>query len=87
MTHLDSLEHNVQNHRTEATHTSTNLEVLEKCVVMMEDFLIHAGLWELRSELQGMQEEIAAIPGKWEEATIKLQGIGKAREISQAQFF
>ena len=52
---------------------------------VMEDFMTNAGLRELRIELQRMQEEITTIQGKWEEATIKSQGIDKEMEIVRAQ--
>ena len=69
---LNLLERNLQNHHTEDVQSSANLETLEKRVAMTEDVLVHAGLWEIRTELQGMNEKIVIVRGKWEEATIKL---------------
>ena len=59
-----------KNH-TKVAQTSTNLEALEKCMALMEDVLVHAGLWEIRTKMQGMNEEICTPRGKWGEATTK----------------
>ena len=74
MSNLNSLDCELQNYRSEVAQTSAKLEALEKCVAVMEDVLVHAGLWELRTELQGTKEEIGVIWGKWEEVIVKLQG-------------
>ena len=72
MTHLDSLDHEVQKYCAKVAHTSAHLAALEKHVAITKDVLVHAGLWEIRTELQGMNEKIVIVRGKWEEATIKL---------------
>ena len=60
---LDSLDCDVRNYCAEATQTSTNLEALEKCLAMTEDALVKVGLWEIRTKLQKMNEELATIRG------------------------
>ena len=71
MTGLDSLDCDIHNHCVEVAQTSSNLEAIEKWVAVTEDVLINVGLWELRTKLQGMKEEIATIRGKWEEASCR----------------
>ena len=85
MTRLNLLDRDLQSHCTEATQTSTNLEALEKRVAMTEDMLVHSVLRAIRTELQGMTEEIAIVWGKWEEATDKLQEIDIEMETIKAQ--
>ena len=77
---LDSLDRDVHNHCTEVTQTLANLEAREKRVVVTEDVLVHIGLQELKTKLQGMKEDIGTIRGKWEEATLKLQEFDKEME-------
>ena len=74
---LDLLEGcNAEFLHTEVAQTLANLEALEKRVGVVEDVLVHAGLREVRADIQKMNEEISTIRGNWEAATIKLQGVG-----------
>ena len=52
---------------------------------MMEDVLVHVGLWEISVGLQKTNEEIATMQEKWEEATVKLQGFDLEMENVGAQ--
>ena len=64
----------MQNCRAEVAQTLVNLETLEKRVGVVEDVLVHAGLREVRADIQKTNEEISAIRGNWEAAIVKLQG-------------
>ena len=75
----------VQELRTGATQTSTNLEALKKRVALMEDVFVHAELWEIRIELQGINQEIAPMRGKWEQTTTKLYGFDSEIENFRSQ--
>ena len=71
---LDSLDGVMQNYRTEVAQTSTNWEALEKRVAMTEDILVHAGLREIKTEIQEVNEKMMTLQDNWEVATAKLQG-------------
>ena len=49
---LDLLEAAMQSCHTEVVQTLSNLEALEKRVCMAEDVLVHAGLREVRADIQ-----------------------------------
>ena len=49
---LDSLEGTMQSCCTKVAQTVTNLEALEKRVGVAEDVLVHAGLREVRADIQ-----------------------------------
>ena len=83
--HLDSLEGAMQNCRIEVAQTLVNLEALEKRMDVVEDVLVHAGLREVRADIKKTNEDISAIWGNWEAATIKLQGLDSEVEKVQAQ--
>ena len=65
----------MQSCRTEVAQTLANLEALEKRVDVAEDVLVHAGLREVRADIQKPNEEISTIHGNWEATTVKLQGL------------
>ena len=65
----------MHNCRTEVAQTLVNLEALEKRMDVVEDVLVHAGLREVRADIKKTNEEISAIWGNWEAATVKLQGL------------
>ena len=75
----------MQSCRTEVEQTLANLEALEKRVGMVEDVLVHARLREVRVDIPKTNEEISAIRGNWEAATIKLQGLDSEVEKVRAQ--
>ena len=50
-----------------------------------EDVLVHAGLREVRADIQKTNEEISIIRGNWEATTIKLQGLDSEVENVRAQ--
>ena len=64
------------------------MEALEKRVGVAEDVLVHAGLREVRADIQRTNEKISTIRGNWEAATVKLQGLDseveKVRDQLQA---
>ena len=70
---LDLLEGAMQSCRTEVVQTLANLEALERRVGVAEDVLVHAGLWEVKADLQKMNKEISTVRANWEAATVKLQ--------------
>ena len=82
---LDLLEGAMQNCHIEVAQTLVNLEALEKRVGVVEDVLVHAGLREVRADIQKTNEEISTIRGNWEAATIKLQGLDSEVEKTRAQ--
>ena len=53
----------MQNCCTKVVQTLVNLEALEKRVGVVEDVLVHAGLREVRADIQKTNEEISTI---WE---------------------
>ena len=75
----------MQNCRTEVAQTLVNLETLEKRVGVVEDAFVHAGLREVRADIQKRNEEISAIRGNWEAAIVKLQGLDAEVEKVRAQ--
>ena len=75
----------MQNCRTEVAQTLVNLETLEKHVGVVEEVLVHAGLKEVRADIQKTNEEISAVRGNWEAATVKLQRLDSEVEKVQAQ--
>ena len=82
---LDSLEGAMQNCRTEVAQTFVNLEALEKRVGVVEDVLVHAGLREVRANINKTNEEVSTIRGNWEAAIVKLQGLDSEVEKVRAQ--
>ena len=52
---------------------------------VVEDVLVHAGLREVRVDIQKMNEGISTIRGNWEATTIKLQGLDSEMEKVRAQ--
>ena len=52
---------------------------------VVEDVLVHAGLREVRADIQKTNEEISTIRGNWEATTIKLQGLDSEVEKVRAQ--
>ena len=82
---LDLLEGAMQNCRTEVAQTFVNLEALEKRVVMVEDVLVHAGLREVRADINKTNEKVSTIWGNWEAATVKLQELDSEVEKVRAQ--
>ena len=52
------------------------MEAPEKCVAMIEDVLVHAGLREVRPNIRKTNEEMFTIWGKWEVTTVKPQELG-----------
>ena len=52
---------------------------------MVEDVLVHVGLREVRADIKKTNEEISAIRGNWEAATVKLQGLDSEVEKVRAQ--
>ena len=66
----------MQSCRTEVAQTLANLKALEKHVGVAEDVLVHAGLREVRAEIQKTNEEISTIRGNWEAAIVKAARIG-----------
>ena len=83
--HFDSLECAMQNCCIEVAQTLVNLEAVEKRVGVVEDVLVHAGLREVRADIQKTNEEISTIRGNWEVATIKLQGLDSDMEKVRSQ--
>ena len=65
--------------------TLVNLEALEKRVGVAEDVLVHAGLREVRADIQKANKEISTIWGNWEATTIKLQELDSEVENVGAQ--
>ena len=47
--------------------------------------LVHAGLREVRADIQKTNEEISTIRGNWEAAIVKLQGLDSDVENVRAQ--
>ena len=74
----------MQNCHTEVAQTLVNLEALEKRVGVVEDVLVHAGLREVRADINKTNEEVSTIWGNWEATTIKLQGLDSAVENVRA---
>ena len=70
---------------TKVVETLATLEALEKRVGVAKDVLVHAGLREVRADIQKTNEEISTIQGNWEEATVKLQGSDSKVEKVRAQ--
>ena len=52
---------------------------------MVEDVLVHAGLREVRADINKTNEEVSTIRGNWEAATVKLQGLDSEVEKVRAQ--
>ena len=62
----------MQNCHTEVAQTFVNLEALEKRVGVVEYVLVHAGLREVRADINKTNEEVSTIRGNWEAAIVKL---------------
>ena len=75
----------MQSCHTKVAETLVNLEALEKRVGVAEDVLVHAGLREVRADIQKANEEICTIQGNWEAAIVMLQGLDSEVENVQAQ--
>ena len=52
---------------------------------MTKDIPLHAGLQEIRADLQKMHQEIATIWENWDATTVKLQGLDSEVENARAQ--
>ena len=82
--HLNLLDAAMQNHCTKIARISANLEAFEKRAAMTKVILVHAGLREVRVDIQKTHEEITTIQGNWEAATAKLQGLDSEVENVRA---